>query len=489
MNDSVIISKSTVLSALLWKVLERFFSQGLNLVIQIVLARILLPEDFGSIAIIAAIIAYASIFVQAGMGTALMQKKDLVECDVNTLFTGSLIIALLIYGLIFVFSPSIAGLYDMTELIWPLRVLSLTLFLGAINSIQSAIFARQMRFKALFFRSLLAVPISGLVGIVLALKGYGLWALIMQSIVNYLVVIIYMSLDKNIKIRFGFSKDSARVLYSFSGKILLSGLVSGFSDTCRTMVIGKQYSTRELAYYDKAYSYSSLVVQAIITSISSVLLPAFSRSQEDLNRLLSMVRKSVRMSAFTMFPVLMCLCASSKSFILLLLTDKWAASIPFFMLFCIFRMSGLISTSDKQMYFAMGNSTIAFYYEIGLLIAQVSMLLITVPISVAAIAVGAFIVELLGNCVLFTISSIKYGYSWRDRIADIYKPLINSSIAAIIVYIISFLNISLLLVFIIQIITSFTVYYLLSTITHDNSLIEIKEIIKDKFESVKNKQV
>ena len=135
----------------------------------------------------------------------------------------------------------------MPDLIWPLRVLSLTLFLGAINSIQSALFARQMRFKSLFFRSLLAVPISGAVGVLLALRGYGLWALIAQSIVNYLVVVIYMSFDKRIRVRFGFSKENAKDLYSFSGKILISGLVSGFSDTCRTMVIGKRYTTKDLA--------------------------------------------------------------------------------------------------------------------------------------------------------------------------------------------------------------------------------------------------
>lgn len=474
------ITKTSVVSALLWKALERTCSQGLNLVIQIILARILLPEDFGSIAILTAIIGYASIFVQAGLGTALIQKNNLEAKDVNTLFTGSMVVALLFYALLFLLAPFVAGKYEMPGLVWPLRVMSLTLFLSAINSIQTSLFTRQLRFKALFFRSLLAIPISGAVGILMAIKGFGLWALIFQTLVNNIVIVVYMSFDKQINIHFGFSRGSAKQLYSFSGKILLSGLVSGFSDTCRTLVIGKKYSTKELAYYDKAYTYSSLVTQIVSMSISNVMLPTFSRSQENKTALLNMVRKSVRMSSFVMFPILLCVCAAAKPFVLLLLTEKWAPAIPFFMLFCIFRMPGLISNIDKQMYYALGNSSISLYYEVFLLLTQVTTLFVTVPISVTAVAIGAFVVEMLGNFSLFIISSVKYGYNLELRFEDVRKPLINGTISALFVYSISFLQLSNLLTLMIQVVVAGIVYCLLSNLSHDECLYEVRDLFFDK---------
>ena len=484
MLEESAVTKSSVVSAVFWKALERTFSQGLNLVVQIVLARILLPEDFGSVAILSAIIGYAAIFVQAGLGTALIQQKHLEERDVNTLFTGSMVIALFIYAIIFFVAPFIASRYQMLDLVWPLRILSLTLFLGAINSIQTALFTRQMRFKAIFFRSLLAIPISGAIGIIMALKGYGLWALIGQSLVNNLVIVIYMSLDKQIKIHWGFSKDNAKQLYSFSGKILISGLVSGFSDTYRTMVIAKRYSTKNLAYYDKAYSYSSLVTQIVSLTISNVMLPTFSRSQDNRSSLLLMVRKSVSMTAFVMFPVLLCLCAAAKPFFIVLLTEKWAPAVPFFMLFCIFRMPGLISGIDMQLYYALGNSSISLYYEIGLLIVQVSALFITVPISIPAIAIGAFIVEMIGNVVLFTISDIKYGYKWKDRIHDLKKPFLNGLIAASLVFSVSLLHFTDLITLSIQVVVGVMSYYVLSKITRDNCLIELNSLLREKISGI-----
>lgn len=488
MQEDKRINKSSVVSAIIWKALERTFSQGLNLLIQIVLARILLPEDFGAVAILSAIIGYASIFVQAGLGTALIQKRQLEEKDVNTLFTGSMVIASFFYVVLFLIAPFIANRYQMPNLVWSFRVLSLTLFLGAINSIQTALFTRQMRFKAIFFRSLLAIPISGAIGIMMALNGYGLWALIGQSLVNNIVIVVYMSLDKKIIIHWGFSKDSAKQLYSFSGKILLSGLVSGFSDTCRTMVIAKRYSTKDLAYYDKAYSYSSLVTQIVSLTISNVMLPTFSRAQDNRKSLLLMVRKSVRMTSFVMFPVLLCLCAASKPFIIVLLTEKWAPAVPFFMLFCIFRMPGLISGIDKQLYYSLGNSSISLYYEIGLLIAQITALFITVPISVPAIAIGAFIVEMFGNIVLYTISDIKYGYKWNDRISDLKKPFLNGLIAASLVYSVSLLRYSYIITLIIQVVVGVVSYYVLSKITRDNCLLELNSLLREKISSFRRKK-
>lgn len=474
--------KNEVVNSMWWKVLERFSSQFMNLFIQIVLARILLPKDFGSLAIINAIICYCAIFVQSGLSTAIVQKKELNEKDVPTLLTTSLAIALILYIPIFIFAPNIASYYKLKDLAWPLRVEALILFLGAINSIQTALYQRRMAFKTLFFRTLLSVPISGGIGIFLAYRGFGIWALVAQSIIHYLAMIIFMSFDPSVRLGLGFSRNSAKQLYSFSGKILISNLISGMGDTIRTMTIGKKYTPDNLAYYDKAYSYSSLVTQVVTTSMASVLLPAFSRSQDDKAGLLNMSRTSVRLTSFIMMPVLIGVAVAAKPLIILLLSSKWAPSVPFLVVFCFLRLPGCITIIDKQVYFSIGNSSIALYYEIGLLTINLLVLFFTVRINIMAIAIGATIVEWLGNIVLCMVSSKVYSYSIGLRINDIWRPLTCTAIMAIVGICINLLNLNYIWTLILQIVICAGTYYLMSKLINKEMLVYAANIIKSKFQ-------
>ena len=424
MEDS--INKDVVINSFGWKLLERFCSQGINLLVQILLARLLLPKDFGSLAIMTAIISYASLFVQSGLATAIVQKKNLDNKDVNTLFTASLFVALLMYIGIFVGSFYVADLYKMPELIWPLRVLSLVLFLNAINSVQAALLSRNMQFKQIFYRSVIAVPLAGVISVSMAYLGFGLWALVAHSLFTMGLTVVVMALASDYKLRFGFSWERAKVLYSFSIKILLSTLVSGGGDTLRTLIIGKKYNATDLAYYDKAYTYSSYFTQIINASTTSVLLPTFSRKQDDLIHLRQMARRSVQMTAYVVIPMLTLIICVADPFVNLFLTEKWASSVPFLMLFCVLRMPGSISLVDKQVYFAMGNGTISLVYEICLLIANVTMLLITVPMGVLQVAIGYLIVEILGCFSLFCVSHYYYGYHLLDRLLDTWRPILFS---------------------------------------------------------------
>ena len=476
MESNSLISKDTVTISLWWKLLERGFSQGINLIVQIILARILLPEDFGSLAIMVAITNYAAIFVQSGLATAIVQKKDLHANDVSTLLTASLVIAAFFYVILYVLSPWIASYYNLPTIVWPLRILSLILFLNAFNSIQTALLSRKMSFKTIFIRSVLAVPISGAVGVVMAYWGYGIWALVAHNLVNMLVVVIVMLWGLDYKLRLGFSWQRAKALYAFSGKILLSSLVSGFSDTLRTMVIGRQYSTSQLAYYDKAYTYSSYVNTIIGHTIQSVMLPVFSRQQESINTIKRTARKSVSLTAFIMFPTLLGVCASAKPLVLLLLTEKWAPCIPFLMLFCVFRLFGCITSIDKQVYLALGNSQIGLYFEIGLLCANLVMLFLAVRIGVFAIAVGATLVETIASIVIFSISHRFYSYSFRERFCDLRKPLCNSLIMAVSIWLLTMIISENLLLIILQVILGLTVYILLAKVTKDKNLQEIIEL-------------
>ena len=473
------IDKKTVLSSMAWKVLERIFSQGVNLVVQIVLARLLLPEDFGSLALIVAIVNYASIFVQSGLATAIIQKEDLDELDVSTLLSGSLIVATLFYIIIFVSSPYIATYYNIPELSLALRVLSIVLFLYALNSIQTAILSRRMKFKTLFFRSVLAVPISGAVGIILAYFGYGIWALVIHYLINSFIVVVVMSFGLDTHLSLKFSLIRAKKLYAFSGKILITSLIAGGHDFIRTMIIGKKYTSDDLAYYDKAYTYSNYITQIANQSISSVLLPAFSRKQNDLNELHGMARRSVSLSSFVMFPVLLGACAASRQFILALLSSKWEQSIPFLMVFCILRIPGVVTSVDKQVYYAIGKSGINLAYESVFCTINILILIISSKLGVFQIAVGATIVEVLGGIAISFISRKIYRYTIKERIADLFKPAANSLIMAIIVYQLNRIEINSLALLFIQAIVGIIVYVLLAKITKDNNFDYMFSILKN----------
>lgn len=474
------IPNSTVLNSLGWKILERFCSQGVNLIIQIILARLLLPADFGSLAIMVAITNYAALFVQSGLATAIVQKKDLDAKDINTLFTASLVIAAIMYMGLFAASGYIAGIYDAPEIIWPLRSLALMLFLNAINSVQTALFSRNMQFRQLFLRSIIAVPLSGIIGVAMAYMGFGLWALVAYTLSSMGLTVLVMSLASSYRLRLEFYWDRAKVLYSFSVKILLSSLVSGFGDTLRTLIIGKKYSSTDLAYYDKAYTYSAYFTQIINASITSVLLPTFSRSQDNISELRQMARRSVQLTAFAVIPMLTLVMCIAAPFVNLLLTEKWAPCIPFLIVFCILRMPGCIASVDKQVYFALGNSKINLYYEIGLLVANVSMLLITVPMGVFAIALGYLVIELLGCFTIFCISARFYGYSLLMRLSDTWRPIFNSAIVYFTITIPLFTFSSRLIEMIVKVCVGGALYLILCSITKDQNLKYITSIIINK---------
>lgn len=474
------ISSKVIYSSLGWKMFERICSQGINLAIQIILARLLVPADFGALAIILSIINFAGIFVQAGFATAIIQKKDIDDKDINTLLTASLFIALILCLALNILSPYISNAYDSPQLKWPLRVLSLILILNAINSVQTAILSRKMKFRQIFLRSIIAVPLSGIIGIVMAYYGFGLWALVTFTLTNVLFTVIIMSFFSDYRLKIGFDPIRFKQMFAFCGNILMSSLVCGFGDTLRTLTIGKKYNQDDLAFYDKAYTYSSYFTQIITSSITSVLLPVFSRTQDNMDELRSKTRRSVRVTAFYIIPFLTIIITISSPFVHLLLTEKWMPCVPFLVVFCVLRIPGCLASIDKQVYFALGNSRINFFYECGLLVANVSMLFLTVPLGVMQIALGYLAVEILGCLTIFIVSSKVYGYSLLMRIQDIWRPIVSSVVLYMVFSLPVFTLQSDLLTMLIKGIGGILVFLLIETILRDDNIQYIMNVVKQQ---------
>lgn len=461
---------SGIINSLFWKTGERFMVQGIGLLVQIILARLLMPEDFASLAIITAIVNYLGLFVQSGLSIAVVQKKNLTKNDISTLTTISLLAALLMYIVLWEAAPLISDFYKVGELTWPIRVMGLTLFLFAFNSIQTGILQREMMFRAIFFRSLLATPLSGIIGIVMAYMGFGIWALIAYNISNILAIVVFMNLIPELRLRLGFSLQSAKELYSFSIKILGTSLVSAGGDTIRTLTIGKCYSPNQLAYFDRGLNYSGLVTHVVNTSLSSVLLPVLSRNQDDIIHLKSLARQYVSMSAFIMVPVLTLVAVSAKPLIIFVLSEKWLPCAIYLSLFCLLRIPGIISTCDKQVYYALGKSQIGLYYEICLLLINLLALIVLIKFGVIYIAIGLTILEYVGNFVIFVISSKIYQYTIKERIRDLIKPFFNAFVMATVMYSMIYFIQNDLFLLLFQVIIGLITYLVMTKLTKDNNL-------------------
>jgi O-antigen/teichoic acid export membrane protein len=236
------------------------------------------------------------------------------------------------------------------------------------------------------------------------------------------------------------------------------------------MTIGKVYKPATLAYYDRAYTYSGLVTQVVNTSISSVLLPVFSRSQDDKSHIKEMARRSVSMSAFVMIPVLLLVALVSKPLILIVLTDKWLPCAPFLSLFCLLRIPGIITSVDKQVYLSLWKSQIGLYYEMILLAINLLSLVLMIPYGVFAIAIGYVVVEFAGNFMLCVISDKVYNYSLIERTKDLIKPVFSSIIMLACGYLLSLIELPLWMTLICQVLVCSVIYLFMQYILRDSSL-------------------
>lgn len=330
------ISKSQVISGFIWKWLERCGVQGVQFIVQIVLARLLMPEDYGVIALITIFITIANVFVQSGLNAALIQKKDVDNLDYSSVFFTSLFITFVLYIALFISAPTIAEYYGEYEIILALKVLAITLFSGAFNSIQNAIVAREMQFKRIFYSSLWGVLISGIVGIIMAYAGFGVWALIWQQLINSILSTLILWFSIRWRPKFQFSIIRVKVLFSFGWKVLASSLIPALTENAYVLIIGKTYNNEILGYYNRGYQFPSVIINNVNAAISGVLFPVMASHQNNIEKLKNITRRAVLVSSFFVFPAMAGLAAMAEPLVKVILTEKWLPCVPLLQIECLF---------------------------------------------------------------------------------------------------------------------------------------------------------
>lgn len=418
--------KEKVITGLFWKFLERGGTQAVQFILQIILARLLLPEDYGITGLLSVFIAIASIFVQSGFGSALIQRKHIDDVDCSSVFYLNLGIAVIFYGLLFWGAPAISSFYTEPLLTPVLRVQALVLFFGAFNAVQTAILSREMAFQKSFFVSLGGILAQGSVGILLAWRGFGVWSLVFSQLANSVVSTLILWFAVRWRPRLLFSGKRLRGMFFYGSKLLLSSLIDTVFTNIYSLVIGKLYNKEMLGYYNRGLNIPSLVVTNINGSIQGVIFPALSACQEKKDQIKQMMRRSITTSSFLLFPMMMGLAAIAKPLTLLLLTEKWLPCVPFLQFSCLALAFYPIHTANLQAINAIGRSDIFLKLELVKKGITVAALLATIPFGIYAMMIGRVVTSLIGTLVNAWPNRSLLGYSFREQWKDILPSFLLS---------------------------------------------------------------
>lgn len=483
------ITKTKVITSLLWKLLERSGTQGVQFAVMIILARLVLPEEFGLIVLVLTFITFANILTQSGFNSALLQKKVVDETDYSSVFYFSLINAALLFLILFFSAPLIADFFDQQDFTLVLRVLSITLFFGTFNSIQYAVIAREFQFKKLFKSSLIAICIAGVLGITLAYAGFGIWALVLHQITNQCLVTLILWFTVKWRPKLLFSFNRVKHLLSFGWKLMAASLIDSFEMQLRNLLIGKIFTPSMLGYYNRGDSFPNVLVSNVNGAIQSVMFPVLASYQDDQKMMKEIVRRSIVTSSFIIFPMMVGLLMIAKPLIELILTEKWLPAVPFLQIFCAAYALWPIHTANLQAISALGRSDIFLKLEIIKGIIGVIILGISIPFGEYAIALGVFINSLI-SAVINSFPNMKLlNYSFIEQLKDIYPSLLLSLGMGGVVFMVHLFNMTFIFTIIIQIILGVVVYVGCAKVFQFEPYNYLKTTLRDSFRSWKESKL
>ncbi|MBR0090675.1 MAG: lipopolysaccharide biosynthesis protein [Lachnospiraceae bacterium] len=457
--------RQRLISNVIWKIAERMLAQIVSLVVSVVLARLLAPDDYGALSMVIVFIAIANVFVTNGLPSALIQKKDADEMDFSSCFYLNLLLSIILYSIIFIAAPYIASFYGNSILQPVIRVLGCQVVIASVNGVQHSYVARNMMFKRYFLATLFGTVVSGVVGITMAYKGMGVWALVAQYMLNTAIDTIVLFFTVEWRPKPFFSLQRVRELFRFGWKILFESVSNTAAGQLQNLVIGKAYTTADLAFFTKGQHFPNLIVNNITSSIGAVLFPAFSNEQENKTKVLEMLRKSVRMSYYVVYPMLTGLAAVSTPFIKLLMTEKWLETVPYLQIFCLLHAPAVAMIPRHQALNGTGRSDIFMKEHIFARAVAIAILFLTYRISIMAILLGSILSTIILTIVVAYTSKQYNEYGYKDQIMDIMPTLCGCIVMGIPVYLLGNIGLASGTTLAMQVVAGIFVYYLYSRIT------------------------
>ena len=426
--------KKSVLSNFLWRFAERCGAQGVSFVVSVVLARLLTPEVYGTIALVTVFTAILNVFVDSGLGSALVQKKDADDLDFSSVFYFNVAVCCLLYLGMFLAAPFISKFYNRLELTPVIRVLSLTLVISGVKNVQQAYVSRTMQFKRFFFATLGGTVGAAGIGIAMAYCGFGVWALVIQQIFNATVDTVILWITVKWRPKRMFSWKRLKGLFSYGWKLLVSALLDTVYGNLRQLIIGKMYSSADLAQYNRGRQFPDVIITNINSSIDSVLLPTMARVQEDAAQVKGMTRRAMKTSTYIMAPLMMGLAFCAQPVVRLVLTEKWLPCVPFMQIFCITYMFYPVHTANLNAIKAMGRSDLFLKLEIVKKVVGLVLLLSTMWFGVMAMAYSLLVSTLTSMVINSWPNKQLLRYNYLEQMKDILPGILLAVLMGCCVY-------------------------------------------------------
>ena len=464
--------KEKTIYSLFWKFLEQGGSQIIALVVQIVLARMLAPEDFGALAIILVFVNIGNIIVQSGLNTSLVQSPKIDDIDFSTVFWLCLFVSLALYAILFFATPFIANFYNSPSLEQPLHALSLILLLNAYYSIQVAYVQRALDFKKIFITSILSVLVSGFLGILSAYFGAGLWALVIQQIFYYLLSCLILAFLLPWHPRFVFDIKRAIKHFKFGWKLLASGLLDTTYQGVSDLIIGKQFTSSTLGFVSQGKKYPMALGNALNSTIQPVILSAVARVQNDKESVKVLTQRALKTSTFFIIPAMTLFAIAAEPIVRLLLGEQWLPAVPFFQMYCFVYAMLPIHTSNLQTLNGIGRSDLFLKLEIVKKIYGFAILFFAAFIlqDVYAIVGGYIITGIISTFVNAYPSKKAIGYPYQEQIKDIFPSIGLTILSSVLTIPIGILNIPDVVIIVMQCTVMATSYLLFAKIFHVEEL-------------------
>lgn len=476
-NQSKITAKSTT-SNFLWRFMERCGAQGVTFIVSIVLARLLDPKVYGTVALVTVFTAILQVFVDSGFGNALVQKKNADNIDFSTVFFFNITVCTALYLIMFFCAPFIASFYKMPELTPVVRVMSLTLIISGVKNIQQSYVSKNLLFKKFFFATLGGTVGAAFIGIGMAYAGFGVWAIVAQNLFNQLVdtMILWVTVKWRPQLVFSFKR--LKGLFSYGWKLLVSSLLDTGYNNLRQLIIGKLYTAKDLSFFNKGQSFPNMIVTNINSSIDSVLLPTMSAEQDDKSRVRAMTRRAIKTSTYIMMPLMMGLAVSAEPLVSLILTDKWLPCVPFLRIFCFTYAFYPIHTANLNAIKAMGRSDMFLKLEIAKKAFGLVVLVSTMWFGVIWMAYSLLLASLFSQIINSFPNKKLLEYGYIQQLKDMLPQIALSCVMGFCVYILNYVRLPDTVILILQATVGAVLYITLSKVFKIESFEYVLNMLK-----------
>ncbi len=461
-----------------WSAIERFATQGISFIIQLILARLLMPEDYGVIAMLAIFLQIAQVFIDSGFANALIRKLDCTDADYSTVFYYNLIVAFLIYSLFFYTAPLVSKFYNVSILTDVMRVISVTLIINALCIVQRTKLVKRIDFKTQAEISIVAVLISGCIGILLAYNGYGVWSLCLQSIFNSLFQFLLLSFFVRWLPKLVFSRQSFNEMFNYGSKILGASLISVIYSNLYTIVIGKRFASETLGYYSRADQFVRFPSTNITAIISKVSLPVLSLIQNEDEKLSFAYRKIIKYTSFVLFPLMVGLMVVADPFIRVLLSEKWLGTVPIMQILCLGFMIDHLSALNLNLLYVKGRTDLVLKLEIYKKIIAISVLLVTLPFGIYIMCCGKVFYDFLAVFINTYYTKKLINLGMYQQLLDILPYFVVSLIMAFVVLLSNHFISSHLIKLLMGVAIGGLVYYIISLFFFRSEINEVLSIIR-----------